>query len=69
MGLKVGILNADITGPSVPRLLGLKDKKALMDEELCIKCSKYEDVCRFNSIEDLKINSFICKAILNSNIN
>lgn len=28
-GFKVGIMDADITGPSIPRLLGLSDKKAL----------------------------------------
>ncbi|KMT21160.1 Mrp/NBP35 family ATP-binding protein [Clostridium cylindrosporum] len=28
LGFKVGVLDADITGPSIPRLLGLKDKKA-----------------------------------------
>lgn len=34
-GYKVGILDADITGPSVPRLLGLKDEKARTSEN-CI---------------------------------
>ncbi len=31
-GYKVGILDADITGPSVPRLLGLQDKRATILE-------------------------------------
>lgn len=32
-GYKVGVLDADITGPSVPRLLGLKDKKVEVTDE------------------------------------
>ena len=31
-GLKVGILDADITGPSIPRALGLKEKAAGSDQ-------------------------------------
>lgn len=31
MDYKVGILDADITGPSVPRLMGVKDSKALFN--------------------------------------
>lgn len=30
-GLKVGVMDADITGPSIPRLFGLHDKKAYGD--------------------------------------
>ncbi len=29
MGFKVGILDSDITGPSIPRLMGLKDERAM----------------------------------------
>lgn len=32
MGYKVGIMDADITGPSIPRLLGVKDKNVTQSE-------------------------------------
>ncbi len=32
-GYKVGIMDADITGPSIPRILGAEDQRALMFEE------------------------------------
>lgn len=32
MGYKVGIMDADITGPSIPRLLGVKDKRVEQNE-------------------------------------
>src|SRR5690606_23509626 len=31
-GYKVGVMDADITGPSIPRLLNVKDKKAQKNE-------------------------------------
>ena len=36
-------------------------KKALVDERLCITCGRCETVCRFNAIENCKINSFLCE--------
>ena len=36
MGYKVGILDSDITGPSIPRLLGVKDAKAMGAPNNCI---------------------------------
>ena len=36
-------------------------KKAIIDETLCVKCGKCETVCRFDAIENYKINSFTCE--------
>ena len=33
MGYKVGIMDSDITGPSIPRLLGIKDAKVMSDSK------------------------------------
>lgn len=35
-GYKVGVLDADITGPSIPRLLGVKDAKAMGAPDNCL---------------------------------
>ncbi|HBA03207.1 MAG TPA: (4Fe-4S)-binding protein [Clostridium sp.] len=36
-------------------------KKASIDESICIKCGKCEDVCKFNAIENFTINPFLCE--------
>ncbi|MBK5241210.1 ATP-binding protein [Clostridium sp.] len=36
-------------------------KKAVIDEPLCSKCGKCETVCKFEAIENCKINSFACE--------
>ena len=49
LGYKVGVLDADITGPSVPRLLGVKDKKAEATEQ-CIIPIETEDEIKVMSL-------------------
>jgi len=36
-------------------------KIAIKDDSKCIKCRRCEEVCRFNAIENLSINSFSCE--------
>lgn len=44
MGFKTGILDADITGPSIPRLLGMADVKARGTEEFIIPAETSEGI-------------------------
>ncbi|MBE6064419.1 ATP-binding protein [Clostridium cochlearium] len=37
------------------------EKTAIIDDAKCIKCGACEKVCRFNAIENLKINPFLCE--------
>lgn len=43
-GFKVGIMDADITGPSIPRLMGIKDERAFGTEELIYPVRTKEDI-------------------------
>ncbi|MBU3182323.1 Mrp/NBP35 family ATP-binding protein [Clostridium psychrophilum] len=49
-GYKVGLMDADITGPSIPRLLGIKDVKPFMNESgiIPVKTTDGIDVISMN---------------------
>ena len=45
LGLKIGILDADVYGPSLPKLLKLKDKPKSEDNKSIIPLEKFEAQC------------------------
>lgn len=45
MGMRVGILDADIYGPSLPKMLGLTDKPGLTEDNKLIPLDKYGMKC------------------------
>jgi len=49
-GYKVGLMDSDITGPSIPRLLGIKDVKPIMSESgiMPVRTSEGIDVISMN---------------------
>ncbi len=36
-------------------------KKAIINEEKCIKCGKCQEVCKFNAIKNFEIDTFACE--------
>jgi len=40
----VGVLDVDITGPSIPRLLGLKGKRAGMNEKMMLSVETSDSI-------------------------
>ena len=45
LGLKIGILDADVYGPSLPKLIGLNEKPKSEDGKALIPLEKYEAQC------------------------
>lgn len=70
LALKVIRIDCDVDAPNLSLYYKGQDlekesfyggKKAFINENLCVRCGKCEKVCRFDAIEDFKINSFACE--------
>ena len=48
-------------GQDIERSEFIGGKKAVIDESLCTKCGICETVCKFEAIENCKINLFACE--------
>lgn len=68
--LKVIRIDCDVDAPNLSLYYKGQDlekesfyggKKAFINENLCDRCGKCGKVCRFDAIEDFKINSFACE--------
>ena len=55
LGLKIGILDADVYGPSLPKLLNLNEKPKSEDNKTIIPLEKFEVVFFKPSLNFLKI--------------
>ena len=45
LGFKIGILDADVYGPSLPKLLGLNEKPKSQDGKILVPVEKYNAQC------------------------
>lgn len=63
-------IDCDVDAPNLYLFYGGKNiksadfsgsKKAVIDEDLCIKCGKCEQFCKFNAIKDCKIDELSCE--------
>ena len=70
LGYSVGVLDADITGPSIPRLLDLKDKKACGNNDMIlpVETSDGMKVMSLNFVTENEEDPVICRGPILSNM-
>ncbi len=70
LGYSVGVLDADITGPSIPRLLDLKDRKAYGNNDMIlpVETSNGMKVMSLNLVTENEEDPVICRGPIISNM-